>query len=285
MLTARLLPAGLVAHDGAPVQPHDALWAWRFDPLVVVVLLVAAALYVAGCRSLGTTRCRSAAFLAGLGVIAVALLSPIDALSAELMSAHMVQHVLLMFVAAPMIAVSVPGPALIRGLPTQVRRSFVSTRRATGLFAGLRWLRAPMRRWMLFVAVLWLWHASALYEAAVENRWVHTVEHASFIGAALLLWSSVLGARRTRLPDGLGVLAVFALMMQGVVLAALITFSQFAWYEPYAAGAPGWGLDAVTDQRLAGLLMWFPTSLINLIIAGVLLAHIVTDEPSRHERA
>ncbi|NND73643.1 MAG: cytochrome c oxidase assembly protein [Ilumatobacter sp.] len=278
-----LIAASVLAHDGAPVQPHDVWSAWRFDPFVLVGLLVAAALYVTGCRSLRNSQCQTGAFLGGLAVIALALLSPIDAMSAVLMSAHMVQHVLLMFVAAPLIAVSVPGPVLLRGLPTSVRRRFVSTRHAFGLVHGLHWLRDPLRRWLLFVAVLWLWHASLLYEAAVANDWVHIVEHASFIATALLLWSSILGTRRSRLPDGLGVLAVFSLMMQGVVLAALITFSQFSWYEPYARGAPGWGIDALTDQRLAGLLMWFPTSLIHLIIAGVLLANVVAEStgPSR----
>lgn len=283
MLTVLPAHVGVVAHDGAAVQPHDAVWAWRFDPAVVVALVLAGSLFVAGGRSLGTTRRRSTAFFGGLGVVAVALLSPIDALSAEMMSAHMVQHVLLMFVAAPLIAAAVPGPVMLRGLPTRWRRSFVSTRRASGLPAVLVWLRAPIRRWMLFVAVLWLWHASVMYEAAVDNRWIHVVEHATFVGAALLFWSTILGARRSRLPDGLGVLAVFALMMQGVVLAALITFSQFAWYAPYADGAPGWGLDALTDQRLAGLLMWFPTSLITLAIGGVLLANLVRDDPAAPE--
>lgn len=211
--------------------------------------------------------------MAGLVLIAIALVSPIDAASGVVVSAHMVQHILLVGLAAPLVAASAPGPALLRGMPVVVRRRFVAARRRTHIdIVWIRRFRRPTVRWMLFVVTFWSWHASLLYGAAVEQPIVHAAEHVTFLATALLVWSSILGHPAVRLPPLLGVIAVFGLALQSVLLAALMTFAPAPWYEPYSSPAPGWGLDPIADQQLAGVIMWVPSGLVYAAIGVALIA-------------
>lgn len=265
-------PSALVAHDGAPLLPHDALSAWHLDPFVAVALAAAAVLYLRGYRPSRDGRRHAYAFGLGLAALVLALMSPIDRLAGVLLSAHMIQHVLLVTVAAPLIAYAAPGAAIMRGLPGGPRRSVVAARRSIGLdVATMRRLRHPIARWLLFVATIWLWHASKLYGAAVDHELVHVAEHATFLATALLVWTAVLGPERLRAPDGAGILVVFLLVLQGVVLSALMTFAPEPWYEQYATPAPGWGLDPITDQHLAGVIMWVPAGAVYTAVGVALL--------------
>ncbi len=260
----------ILAHDGGPLLPHDALSEWNLDPLIVVPVAIAGWLYWRGWRPNSDGSRRAFAMLAALVVLVVALLSPIDAIGGFLLSAHMVQHVLLTAVAAPLIAWAAPGVAILRGTPVLVRRQVVTARRRAGLdVVVISRLRSPIARWLLLVAALWLWHSSVLYDLAVENDLAHGLEHVSFLGAAMLFWTVVVGPVRARLAPGAAILAVFTLTLQGIVLSMLMTFSRFVWYESYADAAPGWGLDPLADQQLAGVIMWVPTGFVH---AGILLA-------------
>lgn len=271
MLTSAAFGA-LVGHDGRPLLPHDAWTAWRFDPPIVLGIALAAALYLRGYRPARDGHRRAYAFGGGLTAVGLALLSPIDRLAGILFSAHMVQHVLLVTVAAPLIAWAAPGAALVQGIPQQSRRAVVGARRAFGVdAAALRRLRHPLARWLVFVTTFWLWHASRLYAAAVDHEWVHVAEHVTFLGTALLVWSAILGPRRARTDRGAAVLIVFLLALQGVLLSALLTFARSPWYEPYADEAPGWGLDPLADQHLAGVIMWVPTGLVHAAIGIALV--------------
>lgn len=261
----------VLGHSGAPLEPHDLLTAWRFDPWVVASLVLAGIAYLRGWRPPDGRR-RAAAFVSGSIVVALAVLSPVEAAADTLLSAHMVQHLLLTIVAAPLLAVSAPGAALLRGTPVSIRRRFVAVRRSVGLGVGrLRHLRHPVVRWLLFVVVFWSWHASAWYSAAVEHPVVHVAEHATFLGAAVLVWATIVGHPSVRLPAILGVVAVFGLALQSVFLSALLTFSRAPWYEPYADPPPAWGLDALTDQHLAGLIMWVPSGLFHTAVGIALV--------------
>jgi putative membrane protein len=244
----------LIAHG---VFGHDALGRWALDPLAIATTTTLAVAYVLGWRRDRDGAWRAAAFGTGLAAGVVALMSPIHVAADESLSWHMVQHVLLIGLATPLIVVSVPGPTLMRGLG---RRAPALTRRSRQL-AGLgpqrlRRLRHPLARWVLFVAVLWGWHSARLYTAAVEHESVHALEHASFVVAALLVWSSVLGPRRAsgNADPAMRVLVVFLLGVQGVLLSLLMTFSRHPWYPVY----DGPGRDALADQHLAGVLMWVP---------------------------
>jgi cytochrome c oxidase assembly factor CtaG len=276
-----------VAHAGAPLRPHDAWAAWQFDPFVIASLVAVGVLHWRGWRPADGTD-RALAWWAGWVALVIALVSPVDAVAGVLVSAHMVQHVLLVAVAAPLLAASAPGAALLRGAPRPLRRFAVSVPSRLGVgIEGLRLLRGAAARWLIFVGAFWLWHASVLYGAAVDSSWIHALEHASFLVTALALWSVLLGPRRVRVDRGQAVVMVFLLGLQSVLLATLITFASTPWYEPYSSPAPGWGLEPLADQQLAGVVMWVPSGLI-LTGVGILLLvrwlREIDDEGSRRDR-
>lgn len=264
-----------VAHAGQPLAPHDLWSAWNADPVLVAGLVLAAWAYRRG-RARGGGRpadsWRAACFTGALAALAVALLSPLDALSSVLASAHMVQHQLLVLVAAPLLALSAPSSALLRGSPLAVRARLGRLRRRLQPAARvLRVLREPVAVWLLHVATLWFWHAAVPYQAALTDGGVHALEHASFLLTGVLFWRVVVGGRSgIRIPAGLGIVAVFAMALQSAFLAVLLTFARAPWYEAYAA-TQRWRLDPLADQQLAGVLMWVPGGLVYVVVALVLL--------------
>lgn len=282
MLTAAL------AHAGAPLAPHDLWAAWNADPLLAGGLLAVGWLYWRGRR--GRRRgsadgWRDRCFAGALAALAVALLSPLDALSGALASAHMVQHVLLVLVAAPLLALSAPSSALLGGSPAALRPGLGRMRRAGHRAAGrAAALRHPAALWLAHVGILWVWHAAALYDAAVRDPLAHAAEHVSFLVTGVLLWHIIVAPRsRDRVPAGLGVLLVFALALQSTFLSVLLTFSRTPWYSAYAGTTAAWGLDPLADQQLAGVIMWVPAGFAHLAAGlGLLAAWLrqTDDEPT-----
>lgn len=264
----------VVAHAGQPLGPHDLWRAWNFDVLLLVGLALA---LWASRRGQGngprreSNAWRARCFTGALAVVLVALVSPLDALAGALASAHMVQHVLLLLIAAPLLALSSPGAMLLRGAPPAVRRTTARWRRKFGMTkANLRPLRHPAAVWALHVATIWFWHAAVPYDAALDNDLLHVAEHASFLVTGLLFWRVVLGARGT-VSNGLGILLVFTMAMQSVFLSALLTFASGPWYSGYESTTRQWNLEPLADQQLAGVIMWIPAGLIYLGAALALL--------------
>ena len=136
----------------------------------------------------------------------------------------------------------------------------------------LFWVLAGMGT-AVFVAfaVLMLWHAAVPYQAAVRHEWVHALEHGSFLLVGFGFWHVALGRGRDPLTPGFRVLFMFTAAMQGVVLAALLTFGSTPWYPAYTDSATGLGIDPLTDQQLAGLLMWIPSGLVYTTVSLVVL--------------
>lgn len=261
----------ILAHPGQPIAPHDLWSAWDLDPLVAIPLLMAGWLYRRGRRTGAGTGRSEPMFYAGLGVIAIALMSPLDAASSALVSAHMVQHILLVLVAPPLIAAALPVETMNRGLSIALRKRIGRWRRVVGITPSrTRSLQRPVLLMLLLAGTLWFWHGSVPYQAAAQDDVIHAIEHLTFLVAALLFWSPVLaGGPTRRLSRGVAVLLVFGAAMQGVLLSALMTFSRSPWYPLYEASAAAWGIDALSDQRLAGLIMWIPSG---LIYTGIALA-------------
>jgi putative membrane protein len=145
-------------------------------------------------------------------------------------------------------------------------------RRAARLDATrLQRLRSPMARWLLYVTTLWVWHASVVYGAAVEHEAVHVLEHAAFLASAFLVWSAILGPARVRVSRGLGLLGVFTLGLQGIFLSVLLTFARQPYYADQLSPPTAWGIDPLTDQQLAGVLMWIPAGFVHTGVALFLL--------------
>lgn len=267
----------ITAHAGQAPAPHDLWSAWNADPLVGALLLLAGWAYLRGRsprgRRAGTRRDRM--FVGALLTLGVALLSPLDALSTALASAHMAQHVLLVLVAAPLLASSAPSRAILRGAPLRLRRALLGAQRRLRLRGrAAAVLRQPVTVWLLHVAALWCWHAAALYDAALDHPPLHALEHASFLLTGVLFWHLVIGARSpARVSPGLGIMLVFGMALQGVFLSLLLTFAEAPWYGQYAATTTAWHLDPLADQQLAGVIMWVPGGFIYLTAALTLLAH------------
>jgi putative membrane protein len=253
------------AHIGRPVMPHDLWSAWNLDPIVVMGLALTGWLYWTGARHRGNRPAlrRSGFFAAGLATIAAALLSPIDALATVLVTGHMLQHLLLIMVAAPLIVIGDPA-TVMRGLPRGVRKSTGRWRHEHGFSpARISSLHHPVTIFLATTGAIWFWHASVAYEAAANNHILHALEHASFLLTAILFWNVLLSRKpSSRLSPGASVLLIFAVAMQGVILSALLTFGDTIWYPSYEATTRSWSLHPIDDQRLAGLLMWIPGGLL-----------------------
>lgn len=247
----------------------------NIDPLVLVPLGLGALVYGAGFarrRRRGGDGWRAAAFAAALVVLALALTSPLDGLSAELFSAHMAQHLLLMVVAAPLLALAAPWPLLLAGLPRRVARALARMRRPALRQTG-RVDAAVLAAVALSAHLVTLvaFHLPGPYEAALRNGLLHAGEHAALLAGALALWVVVAGAGRPRgAGHGTALLALLGAAIGGTVLGALLTVAPEPWYEVHAAG--GHGLTALEDQQLAGLVMWIPGGAAYVLAAVLVVA-------------
>ena len=209
------------------------------------------------------------AFAAGWSAIAIALSSPMDEWSDRWLVAHMVQHELLMIVAAPLMAVAAPLIAMLWAMPAGARQSVAHGIRRRPVVHAWNILTAPATVFVLYAVALWVWHLPALYDYALEQEAVHVVQHLCFFGTATLFWWGIAHGRHGRLGYGAAVVYVFATAVHGGLLGALLTLSPRVWYAPYVAHH-GAGLTPLEDQQLAGLLMWVPASLV-FVAAGLIL--------------
>jgi cytochrome c oxidase assembly factor CtaG len=259
------------AHDDALVDAD----AWRIETWVVLLLVVAAVAYGRGAlalrrrapdaRAFGARHV--AAFAAGWLATLAALAPPLDPLAARSFSLHMVQHELLMIVAAPLLALGRPFVAWSWAAP-RIARAVHHAVATPPLAAAWRCATAPLGAWLLHAAALWVWHAPPLFEAALARPLVHELQHAMFFAIALLFWWSIVGPRAQA---GVAVFALFTTMLHTGVLGALLALSPRPWYPTYAALVD----DALLDQQLGGLLMWVPGSVAYLAAALWLAARLL----------
>lgn len=261
-----LAATGTLAHDGGAI-PADVWTHWNTDPLILTVLVLPLYLYLRGAATYRVAGWRTAAFASGIAVLFAALISPLDALSATLFSSHMIQHLLFVMAAAPLLVFSRPLASLLRGLPLNWRKaSGQIVQSPTARMIGHS-LTQPVPVSILHLAVLWLWHIPALYSAAIEQPVLHFAQHASYFMTAVLFWWMLVNT------PGYGsrILAVFVMMMATGLLGALMTFAREPWYRSHAPYVGAWGLAPLEDQQLAGLFMWIPPGFIFVVTAGLLL--------------
>jgi putative membrane protein len=211
------------------------------------------------------------AFGVGCLSLVIALAPPLDEWSEHWLAAHMVQHELLMVVAAPLIAISTPLVAFLWAMPSGMRQSLVDRVHRKPAIAVWRMITSPPAAFVLYGLALWLWHVPALYDYALGHDAIHVVQHLCFFGTASLFWWGILHGRLGRAGYGAAVVYLFATAIHGGVLGALLTVSPRVWYAPYVAHHPT-GLTPLEDQQLAGLLMWIPAGLGFVIGALVIFA-------------
>ena len=282
----RLLPV-LVS---GPAAAHDASGAlgssttWSYDPWLLN------SLYISGIGFfLGTQRIWSAAgfgrgvqvpqvasFWTGWLVLGLAITSPLHWLGERLFSAHMIEHELIMVVAAPLMAWARINGALFWSLPRHWRPA-AGRLFTTGLIAACwRAVSHPVTATTLHALALWLWHATPFYRFALENVSVHRLQHVSFFLAALLFWWVLFHGRgfgrSTRIRDGISLACLFVTVLHSGLLGALLTLSPRVWFPEQGLLAGDFGLSPLEDQQLAGLIMWIPMGTL-YTCAGVFFAY------------
>jgi putative membrane protein len=273
------VPATTSAHGS------EAYDGWSVEPVALGLLLISILTYALGRwrmspiqRSAIAPPPRLLAYAGAVAVLVAALFSPIDARADKSFAWHMAQHLLLMLGAAPLLALSNTHLVALFALPRGKRRHagrIVS--RTPGVRAGGSNRLAPIVAALLFALGLWLWHAPRLYEEALENEQLHTLEHLTFLITAAVFWRMVATSGNRRLDAGTAIVLVTLVGLQGNLLAALITLAPVPLYSSYAA-------QPLLDQQIAGLLMWVPAGLIYLSATIVAIARLVAHVPHRHPR-
>jgi len=262
--TLLAVPAA-VAHGGVvppPPDPAAFLLGWSFHPQVALPLLGAAAAYLWAVRRVNAAHPgnpvpvdRPVFFLVGLACLAAALLSGIERYDTTLFSVHMVQHMLLVFGAAPAIALSAPITLLLRVSSPGVRNRWILPVLRS---LPVKVIAHPLVAWLLFTAVMWGSHVSPLFDAALEDPLVHDLEHGLYLASALLFWMPVVGRDPSpyRLPYPARIGYLFLQMPLNSLLGVAILFSDQVLYPHYVTTGRPWPPTPLEDQQLAGAIMW-----------------------------
>jgi len=213
------------------------------------------------------------AFAAGLAGLWLAIASPLDAFSGLLLSAHMVQHLLLMSVVPPLLLLGAPLLPLLRGLPRKFARDGVGPFLVwPALRRVAQWLTHPVSCWIIMAITLCAWHVPPAFDLALRSPAWHKAEHACFLGAALLFWWPVVRPfpSRPQWPVWSVPLYLLAADLLNTTLSAILTFSDHVLYQAYLQAPRLSGTTALSDQSCAGVLMWVPGSLVFLVPAALI---------------
>jgi len=276
-LLALVCATPAAAHGG-----HKHGIGWTLDASVTVPLLLAAILYAVGIARLharagcgrGALVRRAWLYAAGWLILAGSLVSPLHEAGERSFTFHMIEHELLMLPAALLLVAARPGPALLWGLPRQLRRFFGSAARLS------LWhrLSEPITATAIQAVIIWAWHMPGPFDLALRHEGWHVVQHLCFVIGALLFWWAMLN----RTTEALAALCLFVTSMIGGALGALMALSTSPWYAAYSAmGMTPSGLTPAEDQQLAGLIMWIPGGLFHLCAALVFLGRWLSRKEGR----
>ena len=228
-----------IPYCGAAPSPSELLGRWNFDPVLLIAL---AGFGIAWWALVLKGSGRTTPFIAALGTLAFLFTSPFCALTSALFAARTAHHVILIAVAAPLLAWSMP--------------------------ANLLKMRFPVGVWTaLATAILWAWHAPALYEAALSSDWTYSLMQTSLLASAIAFWVAI---RQASMPSA--VAALLATMVQMGLLGAILTFIPTALYAPHFLTTAPWGYTALEDQQIAGLVMSAPAAALYLLAALIIAA-------------
>jgi putative membrane protein len=232
--------------------------SFSLDPGVLAFLAVGVALYVravriARGRGLEVTSVQQVAFYTGVALWAVALVSPVDSLAEELLSLHMAQHLLLAELGAPLILVGVRAPVIFFYLP---RPAMVALARRKTLRRVMRKLTTPLGAIATYAIVLYGWHFAPAFEAALENPFVHALQHQSFFFISILVWIPALEPTRRRLRGELWKAGhIVGARLVGMFLGMAFIAMRSPAYDWYVGRTAEHGLKPLADQQIAGGLM------------------------------
>jgi putative membrane protein len=275
---AALAPGAALAHGASSKKPafSSFVTAWEFDAFFVFPAALVVWGYLAAVRHVNRAHpsnpvppFRIACFLAGMAALAVAVASPIARYDADLFSVHMVQHVLILFVAAPLLLMGAPITLALRVASPRVRKGVLLPVLHSRVARAVSW---PVATWLLLAAVMWVSHFSALFNGALENSWLHRFEHGLYLASALLFWWTALGADPSpwRMNHPMRLLYVFLQMPQNSFLAVSIANATHVIFPHYASVTRTWGPSPLADQEWAGYIMWVVGDLGFLVVLAFL---------------
>jgi putative membrane protein len=260
---ALLLLAGFGQPDAllVPLCGPNAGASWTFDAWITVPLALSAAFYLVGTARLwsraglghGILPERAIAYAVGWVALAGALVSPLHRWGEGLFASHMVEHEVVMAIAAPLLVLAQPGAAFLWALPRIARQAVAAALLQSGAQSLWRGLTRPAVATLLHGLAIWAWHAPPVVDAAVANLAVHRLQHLTFLFTALLFWSSLL-----RRSPGSAAASLVVTMLHTTLLGALLALAPRVLYPAQTAGAFAWGFSPLEDQQLAGLIMWVP---------------------------
>jgi cytochrome c oxidase assembly factor CtaG len=257
---------------------------FSFDPsgIAVVVLLVALyvrALTVLRWRGVHVAQRQQALYYSGVGLIAIALVGPPDALSDDLLSAHMAQHLLLADIAAPLLLAGMRTPVLMFMLPRQILVPLARNKPARSLF---RTLRKPLVAVPIWVVTLYAWHFRFAFQGALEHPGVHLLQHWSFFITSMLVWWAVVDPKKKRLGGELWKAGhIIGMRVAGMFLGMAFILMQTQAYPWYGQRAHLHGLDPIRDQQYGGGIMFLTDLLVMFFALGFFFWRAAADNDRR----
>lgn len=265
---------------------------WQLQPAIVLPTLLLAAVYFLGARqpaAPGEERqkgLRHLAFFGGLAAVFIVLESPLDFLSDHLFVAHMFEHMVLEMVAPLLIVLARPQAALLRGLPSPLRRYVLSPFFGSRLFRALRLLGNPFVATALFVGALYFWMIPYYHDLALREEAFHELWHATLLVAGLILFWRLLDPRPYPLGASLGArLFMFSLAsIANILLGSFLAFKSVVLYRAYGPSPHLFGIDALADERFGGLTMWIPGCMMLALAAALAIRHFAREEERREAR-
>jgi putative membrane protein len=274
---------------GLALPPADSwTWVvqWRIAPWTVVPIAVAGWLYASGlrrARRIGARfpRSRPGWFFGGLGALVLALVSPVDAYADVSFTVHMVQHLLLTLVAAPLLALGAPISLALRVLTPPARHRIASVLRSRPASV----VANPVVGWLGFIGVPVAIHMSSLFDLALRSGTVHAAEHALWFTAALIYWWPIVGRDPSPhpVPYPARLLSLFLAMPAGSFLALAIASAPNVLYPTYGSLPDPWGVHALGDQHVAAVTMWLIGDLA-LVVAMLFVAVAWRRDEESHQR-
>jgi cytochrome c oxidase assembly factor CtaG/cytochrome c2 len=263
------------------------LTQWTWEPWLLACIALTTVPYLIGLARMGREqrgkilgRWRAPSFLTGIVVLLLALESPLDEAADDLFSAHMLQHMLLLLVIPPLLVAGRPVITWLWAFDLDARRTIVRGWTRAGLQSVFNGLMRPVVVWLLLAVALCFWHLPGPYGWALHHEWVHDLEHLSFLTLSLAFWTIVIEpyGRRRALSHGGTIVFVVSSGFVMSLIGAILTLAPHPIYAVHLDTAR-YGLTALADQQLAGIIMWIPSNLVHIgALCAVFFAWFHADE-------
>jgi putative membrane protein len=273
-------------------MPHSHHVAYGSQALLAIIIAFTAVVYLRGWLCLRSTSLsvipawRVSSFLLGMSLIWTVVASPLAALDHELLTVHMLQHLLLMTIAPPLIWLGAPLLPFMHGFPRQLVQGVIDPLRRSARVQRLgRALTEPAFCWLAAAAALVSWHIPALFTLGLQSAGWHLAEHASFLAAGLLFWWPVVQPRpsASKWPELSIILYLFLATLPCDILSGFLVFCDRVVYTMYFSSSHPFGLSALEDQQCAGALMWTCVTVVYLVAGTILTAKSLSSLSSRED--